>query len=96
MRFKGGVAQFTKTMCNDLAGFGLNINAIAPGYMDTEMNIVLTDPNNPRFKEISDRIPMHRWGTPEDLKGICIFLASHASDYVNGAIIPVDGGYLAQ
>jgi len=93
---KGGVAQFTKTMCNDLAGFGLNINAIAPGYMDTDMNIALTDPNNPRFKEISDRIPMHRWGTPEDMKGICIFLASHASDYINGAIIPVDGGYLAQ
>lgn len=93
---KGGVTQFTKTMCNDWGGLGINVNAIAPGYMDTDMNVALTDPKNPRFKELTDRIPMHRWGKPDDMKGACIFLASHASDYMNGAIIPVDGGYLVQ
>lgn len=93
---KGGVSQITKAFCNEWAGCGINVNAIAPGYMDTEMNAALTDPSNPRFKEITDRIPQHRWGTPDDLKGCCIFLASHASDYLNGAIIPVDGGYLVK
>lgn len=93
---KGGVAQITKAMCNELAHKGININAIAPGYMDTEMNAALTDPSNPRFKAISDRIPAGRWGDGDDMKGVCIFLASNASDYVNGAIIPVDGGYLVK
>ena len=93
---KGGVAQFSKGMTNELAGKGININCIAPGYMDTEMNTALTDPNNPRFKEITDRIPAHRWGTPDDLKGLAIFLSSHASDYINGAVIPCDGGYLVK
>lgn len=93
---KGGVSQFSKAMCNELASKGININCIAPGYMDTEMNTALTDPNNPRFKEITDRIPAHRWGTPDDMKGTAIFLASHASDYLNGAVIPVDGGYLVK
>lgn len=91
---KGGVAQFTKALCNELAGRGININAIAPGYMDTDMNTALTNPENPRFQVITDRIPAHRWGTGQDLKGTAIFLASAASDYLNGAIIPVDGGYL--
>ncbi len=93
---KGGVAQFSKGMTNELAGKGINVNCIAPGYMDTEMNTALTDPANPRFKEITDRIPAHRWGTPDDMKGTAIFLASHASDYLNGAVIPVDGGYLVK
>ncbi len=93
---KGGVAQFSKGMTNELAGKGINVNCIAPGYMDTEMNTALTDPANPRYKEITDRIPAHRWGTPEDMKGTAIFLASHASDYLNGAVIPVDGGYLVK
>ncbi len=93
---KGGVAQMTKAFCNELASKGININAIAPGYMDTELNAALTDPNNPRFKEITDRIPAGRWGTADDMKGATVFLASHASDYVNGAIIPVDGGYLVK
>ncbi len=93
---KGGVTQFTKGMCNELAGKGINVNAIAPGYMATEMNTALLDPANPRCKEITDRIPAHRWGTPDDMKGIAVFLSSHASDYVNGAIIPVDGGYLVK
>ena len=93
---KGGVAQFSKCMCNELAGKGININCIAPGYMATDMNTALTDPNNPRFKTITDRIPAGRWGTGEDMKGTAIFLASAASDYLNGAVIPVDGGYLVK
>ncbi|MGE4276773.1 MAG: SDR family NAD(P)-dependent oxidoreductase [Lawsonibacter sp.] len=93
---KGGVAQFSKGMCNELASRGITVNCIAPGYMDTEMNTALTDSNNPRFKEITDRIPAHRWGTAEDMKGCAIFLSSHASDYLNGAVIPVDGGYLVK
>lgn len=93
---KGGIAQLTKAMCNDWAKYGITVNAIAPGYMDTPMNAALTDPKNPRFKEISDRIPAGRWGTGEDMKGLTIFLASAASDYVNGAIIPCDGGYLVK
>lgn len=91
---KGGIAQLAKGMSNDLIGFGVNVNAIAPGYMATDMNEALLDEKNPRFKEITDRIPAHRWGTGQDMKGCCIFLASHASDYLGGAIIPVDGGYL--
>lgn len=93
---KGGVVQFSKDMCNELAGRGININCIAPGYMETEMNAALLDTANPRYKEITDRIPAHRWGKPEDMKGTAVFLASHASDYLNGAVIPVDGGYLVR
>lgn len=93
---KGGVAQLTKALCNEWAGKGINVNALAPGYMDTEMNAALTDPDNPRYREITDRIPAHVWGTPEDMKGPCVFLASAASDYLNGAVIPVDGGYLVK
>lgn len=93
---KGGVAQLTKAFCNEWAEKGINVNALAPGYMDTEMNTALTDPSNPRFKEITDRIPAKRWGTPDDMKGPVVFLASEASDYLNGAIIPVDGGYLVK
>ena len=93
---KGGLAQLTKAMSNELAGRGIQVNAVAPGYMDTELNTALTDPANPRFRELSDRIPAHRWGTPADMKGITVFLASQASDYVCGAVIPLDGGYLAK
>ncbi len=93
---KGAVAQFTKGLCNEWASKNINVNAIAPGYMDTEMNTALTNVDNPRHLEITSRIPAKRWGTGDDMKGICIFLASSASDYVNGAIIPVDGGYLVR
>ena len=93
---KGAVAQLTKALCNEWASKGINVNAIAPGYMDTDMNTALTDPTNPRYKEITDRIPAHRWGTGDDMKGAAIFLASAASDYLNGAVIPVDGGYLVK
>lgn len=93
---KGGVAQMTKAFCNELASKGIQINAIAPGYMDTDLNTALTDPANPRFNEITNRIPAGRWGTADDMKGVTVFLASSASDYVNGAVIPVDGGYLVK
>ena len=92
---KGGVAQLTKAFANEWAGKGLNVNAIAPGYMDTNLNVnIVKDPG--RSSEILARIPQHRWGLGEDLKGVVVFLASSASDYVNGAIIPVDGGYLGR
>lgn len=91
---KGGVMQLTKALCNEWASKGIQVNALAPGYMDTEMNSALTVESNPRFQEITNRIPARRWGTPEDMKGPCVFLASSLSDYLNGAIIPVDGGYL--
>mgnify|MGYP000162730481 CR=1 FL=1 len=93
---KGAVAQLTKAFCNEWASKKINVNALTPGYMDTEMNTALTDPSNPRYAEITGRIPAHVWGTPEDMKGPCVFLASDASDYLNGAIIPVDGGYLVK
>ena len=93
---KGGVAQFSKDMCNELAGRGINVNCVAPGYMATEMNTALLDPENPRYQQITERIPAGRWGKPEDMKGIAVFLSSHASDYINGAVIPVDGGYLVK
>jgi 2-deoxy-D-gluconate 3-dehydrogenase len=92
---KGGVGQLTKALSNEWAGRGVNVNAIAPGYMATEMNeALMADPE--RNKMISARIPAQRWGTPADVKGVAIFLASAASDYVNGAIIPVDGGWLGR
>lgn len=93
---KGGVAQLTKELSNDWIARGVNVNALAPGYMATEMNSALLDSNNPRYQQITDRIPAGRWGTGDDMKGACIFLASHASDYLGGAIIPVDGGYLVK
>ncbi|MGI6029927.1 MAG: SDR family NAD(P)-dependent oxidoreductase [Eubacteriales bacterium] len=93
---KGGVTQMTKEMSNDWMGRGINVNGIAPGYMRTEMNAALLDPANPRYEQITARIPAGRWGTGDDMKGACIFLASHASDYLGGAILPVDGGYLVK
>lgn len=92
---KGAVAQLTKACSNEWAGKGINVNAIAPGYMDTPLNTALiNDPE--RNHEITLRIPAHRWGTPDDLKGTVIFLASEAASYVSGAIIPIDGGYLGR
>lgn len=93
---KGGIAQLTKELSNDWIGRGINVNSIAPGYMATEMNDALLDKNNPRYLQITERIPAHRWGTGDDMKGPCLFLCSHASDYLGGAIIPVDGGYLVK
>jgi 2-deoxy-D-gluconate 3-dehydrogenase len=92
---KGGVAQLTKALANEWAGQGVNVNAIAPGYMDTDSTAaLLADPV--RNRDITKRIPAGRWGQPEDLQGIVIFLASEASAYIHGAVIPVDGGWLAR
>ena len=93
---KAGIIGMSKSVAQEVASRGITVNCIAPGYMDTEMNTALTDPSNPRYQEITDRIPAHRWGTPDDMKGTAIFLSSHASDYLNGAVIPVDGGYLVK
>lgn len=90
---KGAVTQLTKSLAVDCAGRGININALAPGYMDTEMCANMTQV---RKDETTLRIPQGRWGTPEDMKGPVIFLASAASDYLNGAVIPVDGAYLVK
>ena len=91
---KGGVAQLTKALSNEWAGRGVNVNAIAPGYMATSLNTALI--NDPaRNEKILARIPAGRWGQPEDVKGVIVFLASEFSNYINGAIIPVDGGYLS-
>lgn len=92
---KGGVAQLTKALSNEWAGKGICVNAIAPGYMATDMTQALQD-DEVRSKEILGRIPAGRWGTPEDIQGIVIFLASKASDYITGTVIPVDGGYLVK
>lgn len=92
---KGGVGQMTKALANEWSSRGVNVNAIAPGYMATEMNIpLMQDPA--RNKLILDRIPADRWGLPEDLVGALIFLSSKASDYVHGILLPVDGGFLAR
>lgn len=93
---KGGVMQLTKALCNEWAEKGINVNALAPGYMATSMNTALLDPKNPRYAAITNRIPAKRWGEPDDMKGPVVWLASDASDYINGAIIPVDGGYLVK
>ena len=92
---KGAVAQLTKALSNEWAGKNIQVNAIAPGYMATEMNTALINDNG-RNTEILARIPAGRWGTPEDMKGLAVFLASDASNYVSGAVIPLDGGYLAK
>jgi len=92
---KGGVTQLTKELSNDWSGRGVCVNAIAPGYMATSLNTALLA-DNQRRRQIEARIPMGRWGEPADMKGCTVFLASHASDYITGAIIPVDGGYLVK
>ncbi len=92
---KSGLAGITKTMTNEWAKFGISINAIAPGYIVTENTRPLWE-NPIEDERIIKRIPAARWGKPEDLVGATVFLSSDASDYLNGAIIPVDGGWLAR
>jgi 2-deoxy-D-gluconate 3-dehydrogenase len=92
---KSGVMGVTRLMANEWAKYKINVNAIAPGYMATRNTEPLrADPV--RSKELLERIPAGRWGTPDDLKGIAVFLASDASSYVNGYTIAVDGGWLAR
>jgi 2-deoxy-D-gluconate 3-dehydrogenase len=92
---KGGVAQLTRALANEWAGRGVNVNAIAPGYIETENTLALRQ-NTERFKQISERIPAGRWGTPGDLAGAAVFLCSRASDYVHGHILTVDGGWMGR
>ena len=92
---KGAVAQITKALANEWAQHGINVNAIAPGYMATDNTKALRE-DPVRSKAILDRIPAGRWGTPRDLAGVAVFLASSASDYVNGHVLVVDGAWLAR
>ncbi len=92
---KGGIAQLTMALSYEWAGKGVNVNAIAPGYIETDNTTALrADPT--RVKAILDRIPAGRWGRPEDLRGAVVFLASGASQYVNGTILTVDGGWMGR
>jgi 2-deoxy-D-gluconate 3-dehydrogenase len=92
---KGGVGQLTKAFANEWASKGINVNAIAPGYMATDNTEALrADPV--RSRQIMERIPAGRWGTPEDLAGAAVFLASRASDYMHGHVLVVDGGWLSR
>jgi len=92
---KSAVKGLTMSMANELAAKGINVNAIAPGYMATDNTQALRD-DEQRNKEILARIPAGRWGKPQDLAGAVVFLASAASDYVNGYTVAVDGGWLAR
>ncbi|HEU4627072.1 MAG TPA: 2-dehydro-3-deoxy-D-gluconate 5-dehydrogenase KduD [Steroidobacteraceae bacterium] len=92
---KSGVAGLTKLLANEWAGKGINVNAIAPGYVATN-NTAALRADETRNREILARIPAGRWATPDDIGGTAVFLASAAADYVHGAIIPVDGGWLAR
>jgi 2-dehydro-3-deoxy-D-gluconate 5-dehydrogenase len=92
---KGGVAQLTKALSNEWAGRGVTVNAIVPGFIHTDLTEdLINDPDE--GATLLARIPAARWGVPGDLKGIAVFLASAASNYVTGAVIPVDGGFLGR
>ena len=92
---KGAVAQLTKALCNEWSGKGVNVNAIAPGYMETEMNTALLG-DAARLEELSTRIPAGRWGTRADIGNVVVFLASPAAAYVHGQVLAVDGGWMAR
>jgi len=92
---KGGVGQLTKALANEWAGKDVNVNAIAPGYIATDITAALRA-DTVRNEQILVRIPAGRWGEPDDLKGAVVFLASEASDYIHGEILTVDGGWMAR
>ena len=92
---KSAVAGITRLLGNEWAPYGINVNGIAPGYMATD-NTAPLRANADRSREILSRVPMDRWGTPEDLQGAIVFLASKASDYITGTIVRVDGGWLTR
>ena len=92
---KGAVAALTKALCNEWSSKGINVNAVAPGYMATDMNTpLLADPV--RMEQLSARIPAGRWGQPQDIGNVVVFLASSAASYVHGQVLAVDGGWLAR
>ena len=92
---KGGVAQLTKALANEWAKHRINVNAIAPGYMRTA-NTAALQADETRNRQILERIPAGRWGEPEDLAGAAVFLSSSASDYINGHILVIDGGWMGR
>lgn len=92
---KGGIGQLTKALSNEWASKGVNVNAIAPGYIETDNTQALQD-DKTRYHAILERIPQGRWGKPEDFAGPVVFLSSAASDYVNGEIVTVDGGWMGR
>jgi 2-deoxy-D-gluconate 3-dehydrogenase len=93
---KGGIAQLTKALANELAPRGVNVNAIAPGYIKTGANAHIWRDNPTRTAEILARLPAGRWGEPDDMVGPLLFLCSAASDYLHGVVLPVDGGWLSR
>ena len=95
LSFQGGIKSLTMLMANELSKYGICVNAIAPGYIATA-NTAPIRADKKRNKAILDRIPAGRWGTPDDLKGLCVFLAAPASDYVTGFMYACDGGWLAR
>ena len=92
---KGGIGQLTKALANEWAAHGVNVNAVAPGYIATD-NTAALRADEARSKAILDRIPAGRWGVPDDFKGAVVFLSSSVSDYVHGAILTVDGGWMGR
>jgi 2-deoxy-D-gluconate 3-dehydrogenase len=92
---KGGVAQLTKALANEWAAKNINVNAIAPGYMRTDNTRALQE-NETRNRQILERIPAGRWGEPGDVGGAAVFLCSRASDYINGHVLLVDGGWMGR
>jgi 2-deoxy-D-gluconate 3-dehydrogenase len=92
---KGGVAQITKSLANEWASKGINVNAIAPGYMATD-NTAALRADATRSRQIMERVPAGRWGTPQDLAGVAVFLASRAADYIHGTVLTVDGGWMGR
>lgn len=92
---KHGVAGLAKSMANSLAPYNINVNVIAPGYIQTKLTQAIQE-DAERNRTIMERIPANRWGTPEDIGGTCVFLASAAADYIHGAVISVDGGWMSR
>jgi 2-deoxy-D-gluconate 3-dehydrogenase len=92
---KGAVAQLTKALSNEWSGLGIGVNAIAPGYMRTD-NTAALQRDETRNRQILERIPAGRWGEPEDICGAAVFLSSEASDYMNGHVLVVDGGWMGR
>ena len=92
---KGGVLALTRALSNELAPSGIGVNALAPGYIQTELTRAIFS-NPEKRRPMDERIPIGRWGRPDDFEGVAVFLASQASDYITGVMIPVDGGYTAR